>query len=170
MGGSFCGAVALERCPPLRPRGGRKRAGVSGVTGSFCDEKQSAKETPKPSPGELCSPGEGNATRVVPSFSRIETPFCSATLCRMRLLFFVLGDLPPRWLLVRVIKYYFGFVSVTQESRPGLGNGPAGFEPSARRAVTRRHTVSSIRRRRQTAPPGGDIIPARPAQNRRCAH
>ena len=71
--------------------------------------KNRQQRTPKPSPGELCSPGEGNATRVVPSFSRIETPFCSVTLCRMRLLFFVLGDLPPRWVLVRVIKYYFGF-------------------------------------------------------------
>ena len=61
-------------------------------------------------------------------------------------------------------------VSVTQECRPGLGNGPAGFETSIRRGVMRRHAVSWIRRRRQTTPPSGDIIPARPAQNRLCAH
>ena len=78
----------------------------------------------------------------------------------MRLLFFVLGDLPPRWVLVRVMKYYFGFVSVTQECRPGLGNGPAGFElasgvtscdvtPSARFVadVRRRHLVVTSSRR-----------------------
>ena len=73
--------------------------------------------------------------------------------------------------LIRIIILLLrNFVSVTQECRPGLGNGPVGFGPSARRDVIWRHPSVSARRRRQTTPPGGGIIPARPAHNRLCAH
>ena len=51
-----------------------------------------------------------------------------------------------------------------------VGERARRLRTSIKRDVIRRHAVSWIRRRRQTTPPSGDIIPARPAQNRLCAH